>query len=214
MIAWILLAAVAAVSDWWAVHTGRRLVESVAKPAVMIALIGLVATTDLAPPGARPWLLAALTLGLVGDLALLPQIDRFIVGLGSFLVGHLAYVVAFTLIWRPTAWLLLGFAGLAVMLGVFGRPIERSIRSSGLRLPVIAYIGVTCIVVMAGAGTGRGLVAVGALTFALSDGILGWNKFVSPTPDRRVWVHMLYHAGQAAIVAGFVVGFVAGAPGT
>ena len=206
----MLIATIAAAADWRAVHTDHRRVEAVAKPAVMIGLIGLAATSDLAPSSVQPWILLALMLGLVGDLALLPQVDRFIVGLGSFLLGHLAYVVAFVLMWNPSAWLAVGFVGLGVLLAVFGRPIERSIRGSALRLPVIAYIAVTGIVIVAGAGTGRWIITAGALAFALSDGVLGWNRFVTPDPDRRVWVHVLYHLGQAAIVAGVLDG----APGT
>ena len=202
MIVWILIAATAAAADWTAVHSDRPRLEAVAKPTVMIGLIGLAATADVAPPSVRPWIIAALAFGLVGDMALLPQIDRFIVGLGSFLVGHLAYVAAFVLMWDPTAWIGAGLVGACGLLVMFGRPIERSIRGSALRLPVIAYIAVTCIIIVAGAGTGRWMIATGALAFALSDGLLGSNKFVSPTPDRRIWVHVLYHVGQVAIVGG------------
>lgn len=200
---------IAAAVDWAAVRSDQGRLEAVAKPAVMIALIGLAATSDLDPSSVRPWILAALMFGLIGDLALLPQIDRFIVGLGSFLVGHLAYVAAFVVIWDATWWLVAGVVGLGLLLVVFGRPIERSIRGSTLRLPVLAYIAVTGVVIVAGAGTGRWVITVGALAFALSDGLLGSNRFVTPAPDRRVFVHVLYHLGQAAIV----VGVLAGAPG-
>ncbi len=210
MIAWALLAALAAGADWTAVRTGRARLEAVAKPSVMLALIGLAATADLEPAGVRPWIVTALVLGLAGDLALLPQVDRFIVGLGSFLVGHLAYVVAFTLMWDLGPLLAAGVVGLVVLLAWFGRPIERSIRGSSLHVPVLAYIAVTCTVIVAGSGTGRWVIAAGAVAFALSDGLLGSDRFVSSRPERRVWVHVLYHAGQAAIVAGAL----AGAPGS
>ena len=204
MIVWILIAALAAAADWTAVHTDRPRLETVAKPTVMIGLIGLAATSDLAPSSVRPWILAALVLGLVGDLALLPQIDRFIVGLGSFLVGHLAYVIAFVLMWNATPWLIVGALGACGLIAGYGRPIEQSIRGSALRLPVIAYMAVTCVVILAGAGTGRWIIVGGALAFALSDGLLGSNRFVVAAPDRRVWVHVLYHSGQAAIVVGAI----------
>ncbi len=206
----MLIAAVAAVADWAAVKTHRRRVETAAKPLVMLALIGLVATAEATPDGTRPWILVALVCGLVGDIALLPSIDRFIVGLGSFLVGHLAYVIAFSTMWRTSWWLVVGGAGAIGLLATFGRPIVASLRDSPLRWPVVAYIAVTCLVIVTGAGTGRAVIALGALAFALSDGLLGWNRFVSPVPDRRVWVHVLYHLGQAAIV----VGVLDAAPGT
>lgn len=40
-------------------------------------------------------MIVALVRGLAGDVFLLPQVDRFVEGLGSFLLGHLAYLVDF-----------------------------------------------------------------------------------------------------------------------
>ena len=68
-------------TDWWSVATRRVRVEAVAKPAVMVALIGVALTGDVDPTSIRPWIVAGLAFGLVGDIALLPRIDRFIVGL-------------------------------------------------------------------------------------------------------------------------------------
>jgi alkenylglycerophosphocholine/alkenylglycerophosphoethanolamine hydrolase len=191
--------------DWWAVRSERARVEQYAKPAVMLALIGFAITADVDPGSLRPWLIAGLQLGLIGDIALLPRFDAFIVGLASFLVGHLAYVVAFTSIWAPGLWLIAGLVGLAALITFYGLPIGRALRGSSLRVPVAAYIGVTGAVIISGSGTGRWLIAIGTLIFAASDGLLGANRFVEPAPQRRWVVHALYHSGQAAIVAGAVV---------
>jgi alkenylglycerophosphocholine/alkenylglycerophosphoethanolamine hydrolase len=190
--------------DWWSVATQRASIEAVAKPAVMVALIGVALVGDTDPTSIRPWIVAGLAFGLLGDIALLPRIDRFIVGLAAFLVGHLAYVVAFVLIWSPSAWLVAGAAGLAVLVIRVGRPIERSLRTSSLHLPVVAYIAVSGAVVMTGAGTGRALIVLGTLAFAASDGLLGADRFLEPARDRRVWVHVLYQLGQAGIVVGAI----------
>ncbi len=190
--------------DWWSVATRRPTVESVAKPAVMIALIGVAVLGDVDPTSIRPWIVAGLAFGLLGDIALLPRLDRFVVGLSAFLLGHLAYVVAFVLLWSPSAWLVAGAAGLATLVIAVGRPIERSLRTDPLHLPVVAYIAVSGAVVMTGSGTGRALIVVGTLAFAASDGILGADRFLEPTRDRRVWVHVLYQLGQAGIVVGAI----------
>lgn len=191
-------------TDWWSVATRRVRVEAVAKPAVMVALIGVALAGDVDPTSIRPWIVAGLAFGLVGDIALLPRIDRFVVGLSAFLVGHLAYVVAFVLLWSPSAWLAAGTMGLLVLVIGVGRPIERSLRGNALHLPVIAYIAVSGAVVMTGAGTGRALIVLGTLAFAASDGLLGADRFLEPTRDRRVWVHVLYQLGQAGIVLGAI----------
>jgi len=190
--------------DWWSVATRRASVEAVAKPAVMIALLGVALVGDIDPTSIRPWIIAGLTFGLIGDIALLPSIDRFIVGLSAFLLGHLAYVVAFTVLWSPSAWLIAGAAGLVVLVIGVGRPIERTLRTDALHLPVVAYIAVSGAVVMTGAGTARALIVIGTLAFAASDGLLGADRFLQPARDRRVWVHVLYQLGQAGIVLGAI----------
>lgn len=200
------VAGVVMLIDWWAVHSGRAHVENVAKPAVMVALIGVALAADLDPTSAQPWIVAALVLGLAGDVFLLPQIDRFIEGLGAFLLGHLAYLAAFVLAWSPNLLVIVGLVAVVVLLRVVGIDIVRSVTSSSLRWPVTAYIGVTVAIVLLGSATGRLLVALGALAFASSDGVLGSDRFVRPAPHRRHLVHILYHLGQAAILAGFILG--------
>jgi alkenylglycerophosphocholine/alkenylglycerophosphoethanolamine hydrolase len=190
--------------DWWSVASRRVSVEAVAKPAVMVALIGAILLGDTDPTSIRPWIVAGLAFGLVGDIALLPRVDRFIVGLSAFLIGHLAYVVAFVLLWSPSAWLIAGAVGLATLVIAVGRPIERSLRTNALHLPVVAYIAVSGAVVMTGSGTARALIVFGTLAFAASDGLLGADRFLEPTRDRRVWVHVLYQLGQAGIVVGAI----------
>ena len=201
--AFLAIAAACMAIDWWTVATERQRLEAIAKPAVMLALLAVALTADI-DTGARPWIVAALALGLVGDVALLPQVDRFVTGLVAFLVGHLAYAVAFTTLWEPSAWLLVGGIGVAVLILTVGRSIERTLRGSPLHLPVLAYIAVTALVVITGAATGRPLLVVGTLAFAASDGLLGAGRFLDTTRDTRVAVHVLYQLGQAAIVLGAI----------
>jgi uncharacterized membrane protein YhhN len=52
-----------------------------------------------------------------------------------------------------------------------------------------------------------GLVAMGATLFFFSDVILAWNKFVNPIKNGRLANMILYHLGQAALVAGVIIQF-------
>lgn len=198
------LASCCMVTNWWAVRTGRTGVEALTKPSVMLALLGVAFTADLDPTSLRPWIVFALVFGLAGDVALLPQVDRFIVGLGAFLVGHLAYVGAFVAIWSPSAWIVAGVVGLAALIGSFGLPIDRGLRGDPMHAPVLAYIAVIGAMILTASGTGRWPIVVGALAFAASDGLIGIDKFVKPAPERRVWILVLYHLGQGAIIAGTI----------
>jgi hypothetical protein len=65
--------------------------DVVTKPLATILVIVLAAVVD-APAAARAWCLVALVLCLVGDVALMAVVDRFVIGLAAFLLGHLAFV--------------------------------------------------------------------------------------------------------------------------
>ncbi len=196
------VAGLVAAIDWWAVRTGRRSIESIAKPLVMVALIVVALLVDAQPEGARWWVIAGLAFGLVGDLCLLPWVDRFVEGLAAFLLGHVMYAVGLALMFDGRVALVAGVIVAAAAVTAMARPILRAIRGHRLQLPVTVYMGVVAVVVALGFATGRGPIAVGTVLFAMSDGLLGANRFVAPAPQRRVVIHVLYHLGQAGIVVG------------
>ncbi|WP_051063115.1 lysoplasmalogenase [Ilumatobacter nonamiensis] len=200
------IAVVCMLIDWWAVHTDHRSVERFAKPAVMLALIGVTLVADLDPTSLRPWIVGALVFGLIGDVALLPHVDRFLAGLAAFLVGHVLYIAAFVTISSSTPWILVGVVGLAAVVWVFGLPIERALRGEPMRVPVLAYVAVIGAMIIAGSATGRWPIVIGSLAFAASDGLIGVGKFVQPAADRRIPIMTLYHLGQGLIVVGCIAG--------
>src|SRR5690606_7531081 len=96
-LAWALLALtlVIAALDWVAKGIGSKPMEYVFKPLTMVALIGVALALDPTDAGARSAFVVALVFGMAGDVFLMLPDDKrwFVFGLGSFLVGHLAYVV-------------------------------------------------------------------------------------------------------------------------
>ena len=193
--------------DWWAVHRNRRSVEAIAKPLVMVALIVVALLIDAEPAGARFWIVAGLGFGLVGDVCLLPAINRFVAGLGSFLVGHVLYAIGLALMVDGIGLVVLGIVIAAALITVMARPILAGLRGSRLRTPVTAYMVAVGILVVLGIASGRPAMAAGAVLFAVSDGLLGSDRFVQPAPHRRVVVHILYHLGQLGLVLGLHASF-------
>lgn len=200
------LPACCAVVDWYAVARGDRRTETWAKPAALVALIVTALVLGAAGTGAGVWLLVALVLGLTGDVFLLGDSDtRFRLGLASFLVGHVAYVVSFTRLgldppsWQWVAWLVL-FACLVATRRVVPATFLRGGRA--LAFPVALYTVVIGAMVIVAFDTGEPLIALGATVFAASDSILALNRFVEPRPWAPVAVMVTYHLGQALIVAG------------
>ena len=71
------------------------------------------------------WLLVALVLSLAGDVALLSDSRaRFVLGLGSFLLAHLAFVVAFVHVGMPRGTsALVGLGVVVALAAVVGRRV-------------------------------------------------------------------------------------------
>ena len=207
----LAVAAVAAPVDWWAVWAGTsraRAAERVAKPATLVALLGVALAVPPSVPGVRPWLVVALAASLVGDVLLLPP-GRLVPGLVAFLLGHLAYVAAFAQLPGSPAWLLAGAGVAAVFVASVGRTLVRAAARQGMGGPVAAYLGV--IAVMAAMATRSGLpaAAIGGWLFVASDAMLGWGEFVvAPSAAGRsrggarlrLGVIATYHAAQALLV--------------
>ncbi len=197
----LIVAAVSAAADWWAVHRDHDRLEAMAKPLVVLALIGAAATLDPVSNAMRWWFVAALVLCLIGDVALLPRLDAFVVGLGSFLLAHVAYVIG--MLPHVDSWPLAVVAVVIVAadLIVVGRPVLGGVPAP-LYVPVAVYFGAISALVVVAYGTGSYVLAAGALLFLASDSLLGWGRFVGSAPGGRVAVHVTYHLAQAVLVIG------------
>lgn len=201
---WLIVATlVVAAADWVAVATDRRSVEYALKPATMVVLIAAaIALADPANDAARWILVVGLVCSLAGDVFLMLDPKLFLAGLGAFLVGHVAYVVALAQFDLETAPLVIGGFVVVVAGSVIGRRIVDAAaeRDERFRVPVSAYVAVISAMVIAAFGTTIPAAIAGALLFYASDGILGWNRFVQPIPQGRLAIMIPYHLGQVGLV--------------
>ena len=205
-------AALIAVVDWFAVARDERRIELAAKPLTLVALIAATAFADIGP--AKPWLVTALMLGLLGDVFLMFSDESqssadpaFMAGLGSFLLGHVSYLVAFTRHglhgWQMLAGALVvgGVSAIAVPRVLHG---ARSHGGSGLTAAVGAYATALGAMTILGFGTAAVATAIGAMLFLLSDTAIAWQRFVQPLNRGRLIVIVTYHLAQLLIVVGLV----------
>ena len=123
---------VIAAIDWFAVHTDNRPIEYFAKPATMVALIGTTLALDVEHSSVRAWFVAALALSLAGDVFLMLPQDLFVFGLGSFLLGHLAYIAGLWSADTSGTGLVVGIGVVLVLLPVLGTRILRAVRGSSI----------------------------------------------------------------------------------
>ena len=93
MFTWLFFAAVAfAFLDWASTWKGWKVRLYIAKPATLIFLI--LWTLQISGwQGHMLWFGLGLCFSLLGDIALLLSPRFFMVGLGSFLLAHIAYLV-------------------------------------------------------------------------------------------------------------------------
>lgn len=205
--------AVCAVANWVAVAPGRNDHRQVAitKTAATVVLIAIAALAGEMDGGARAALVVAVVLCLAGDVALLGDSEeRFIAGLGSFALGHIAYVVTALIVGVDWPRLAIAFPFIVVLFGFrfIGRTIPGAREHGGAPLmgAVVFYAIVIATMVTTATGTPIWVAAAGAMMFAVSDWMIGYDRFVHPFAWARVGVMSTYHIGQLLLIAGLIAG--------
>ncbi len=194
-------ALLAIVSAPWAL--GQPWMNVVFKPLATIGLIVFAWGRGRSTPVQRRWVLAGLVLSLVGDVALLWPQRGFLPGLVSFLLAHLAYLVAFSREQRVAArWLpYVGYAAVAGgMLAVLWPGVPATLRGpvGGYVLFLAAMAAQAAVLWRCGSARGAGL-ALGGLLFVCSDALLAFNKFSAPLPMASLGILGTYWLAQALI---------------
>ncbi len=213
----VLIGCVAAAIHWWTrlpIAPRRRgagtararsgAIEAVTKVLATVAAIGVAAASG-APADRRIVVVVALVLCLAGDIALLASVDRFVIGLGAFLLAHVVFVVAFVRDglhpgWRTTV----ALVACGIVIATVGRRILRGARGhdAALAMPVGAYLATISTMAVVGWATRSPWVWLGATSFVVSDAVLGWEEFVERRPLMPVAVMTTYHLAIFALALG------------
>ncbi len=127
--------AILAMANWYSRITLNDRLELFTKPLTTVGAIAIAALAG-GPHAATIAAIIALVLCLIGDVALLPAVDRFVVGLAAFLLGHMAFIVMFALRGFDR-WSMAGVAigGCVVLLGTAAAPIVRGADHERVRHP-------------------------------------------------------------------------------
>ncbi len=170
---------------------GRGRARWMTKPLLMPLLM----------PGRDRATQCALALGWAGDVALLGDSETaFLVGLASFLAGHLTWIGA--LRQRPGGGRLAGRPVLAVV------PVAAAVamnvalwpRTGKNRVPVLAYSAALLAMSLTALDRGSPAAAAGGMLFLASDALLALRKFgVTDLPAAEGLVMASYAAAQALL---------------
>ena len=215
-----------AVIDWAAVAKNWKRIEYIAKPAAMLILLGLLAMVGKFGSLSLICFGLGIFFSLVGDVFLMVSYARFserwfLPGLAAFLFAHLSYIVGLNTplpnispIWSlGMAFVLALAAGRILRLitdGVRKKGLPRMVRPVNLYGMVITLMLLSALLTLSNTNwkiSAGGLVTVGAILFYSSDVVLAWNKFVNPIKNGRLANMILYHLGQATLVAGVLIQF-------
>lgn len=147
-------------------------------------------------------LAAALALSALGDLFLALEEQRrfFVLGLASFLLAHVVYVIGFVpFLGTPST------AALLAMAACGGAATTLVIRLwpglGSMRLPVLAYFAVIMVMVFCSLSVPQASLALGlgAVTFALSDSLIAVRKFMRPFAGVNEAIWLTYIVAQYMI---------------
>jgi len=146
--------------------------------------------------------LTGLILGAVGDVCLLGSgKGAFIAGLVSFLLGHVAYVIAFSSLPMSGPQAFIAAVAMAAIMVFIARWVFP--HAPDMRIPIGVYmlvIAAMCVVAIgAGAAGAPWMIPVGAVMFTTSDIAVVRDRFVSPGFVNRLWGLPLYYAAQLII---------------
>jgi uncharacterized membrane protein YhhN len=177
-----------------------------AKPVAAAAYVGVALSLGALATGYGRLVLVALCLSWLGDVLLIPR-ERprpFQAGILSFLLAHVAFALAF--FGRG-----LSLAPLAIALaaaGLFAWAALRWLRPHvppDFQIPVIAYVGVICTMLVAAftafVVTGDTRILLGAVMFAISDLSVARDRFVTKSWLNEAWGLPLYFAAQLVLAS-------------
>jgi len=180
-----------------------------AKPLLMITLLLHFISVSKEFPSWRIYVMAALVFSWGGDVFLMKN-DMFVIGLASFLVAHIFYIIAYHKTGASSGKLkpldILKFILFGVVLIWLVYP-----GLGGMLIPVLLY-ALVLLTMGIWSHKRRGatslnsftMVAAGAMLFVISDGLIAINKFAFEVPAERILVMSTYIAAQYLIVQGLL----------
>ena len=187
----------------WADYHQHHVLSIIFKPLTMILIISILFTGGIELEGFSFFIFWGLIFSLFGDMMLLKPWYKFELGLASFLVGHIFYIIAF-ISYKGMDWdilPLLPLIGFALWLFRMIKP-----HFGKLLIPVGSYMSVILLMVWQGMGiwlseknTFGLLIGSGAFIFCVSDSILAYQRFMRRFKYGNTLALVTYYIAQYLI---------------
>jgi len=173
------------------------------KPLASLSFILVGLTQTDGSPYAN-WIVMGLILGAIGDVLLLPD-DKpnwFLAGVGVFLLGHIAYIIAFHELIEFSDYTFIGIVPFMIGGAVYSQLWGHL---GSMKLPVGLYVVIISLMVAAAltvyavstvSSDMKWVILVGAICFYFSDLAVAVDRFVKPWFNNAIWGLPLYYVGQ------------------
>lgn len=203
----------------FAKYISNPAIENIFKPLLMptLMVLYLINTPKIKSHDAK-YLIAALVFSMLGDIFLMPLLDNFILGLLSFLIGHIFYILLLLklnngnliagLKKNKLVTFIIFMSYLSLVILLTNSMINNSSDFS-LIIAVLIYASIISLMVFNSSSLYYNLntineliIFIGALFFMFSDSIIAINKFVSPIEFSGFYVMTTYCLAQFLIVYG------------
>lgn len=204
---WIATGTVAVVLLLISERAGFAPGVALAKITASTCFVGLALSLGLLATPTGQIMVLGMILCWLGDALLLPpgQSAWFQLGIGAFLLGHVAFAASFAM--RGVAPLAVFAAGLVVFASAW-----RTLAWLGPHVPSDFSVAVRCyviviavMVILAVGATAAGAappLALGAIAFALSDLSVARERFVHASFANSLWGLPLYYLSQVLLATG------------
>ena len=173
-----------------------------------------ISQTNIIAAGLKKWILLALFFSWAGDVLLMfePK-DKtfFLLGLSSFLLAHIFYIVFFHHVRvrekvKGNPWLLIGvvvyYAALITLLSPFLGDMKIPVLVYGIVISFMFMLAMHMLFIK-NKSAGQWMM-FGALLFVISDSVLAINKFYQPFEFAGILIMLTYGLAQLFIVEGAI----------
>lgn len=212
---WVLLFVIVLLGDLIGIQLQNSILQFIFKPLIIPVVIGYFDSqiNDITK-GYNKWIVAALIFSWIGDVLLMFQDKKdifFLLGLSSFLLAHVFYIIYFHQVRvkekvKSNPWLLvivvIYYAALISFLSPYLGDMKLPVRIYGIVISFMFMLALHMLFIK-NKQAGKWMM-IGALLFVLSDSLLALNKFYQSFEFASVMIILTYALAQLFIVKGAV----------
>ena len=212
---WLIAFLLVLAADIIGIQINNEILQYISKPLIIPVLIGyFLSQTGIVASSLKRWIIAALFFSWGGDVLLMFQPKDeifFLLGLSSFLLAHIFYIIFFHHVRvregiKSNPWLLLVVAvyyeALIGWLSPYLGEMKLPVRIYGIVISFMFMLA-THMLFIKNKWAGQWMMT-GALLFVMSDSVLASNKFYQPFELAGVLIMLTYGFAQLFIVEGAI----------